>query len=123
VKTNASSPGNPIEAYISAFPEAIRARMHSLLETVRNAAPHAEEPIRYGIPTFRLGGNLVHFAAYKRHIGFYPSPSAIIAFRGELSEYAVSKGAVQFPHDKPLPLDLIRRMVLFRVKEAEQGMV
>ena len=86
-------------------------------DAIRDAAPDAEECIRYGIPTFRFHGNLVHFAAYRNHIGFYPTPSAIAAFRTELLRYKQAKGSVQFPLNEPIPVDLIRRIVRFRVKE------
>jgi uncharacterized protein YdhG (YjbR/CyaY superfamily) len=85
--------------------------------TIRAEAPEAEEIISYGIPTFKLNGNLVHFAAYKTHIGFYPAPSGIDTFRKELSTFKVTKGTVQFPIYQPLPTDLIAKIVKFRVKE------
>lgn len=84
---------------------------------VRKAAPEAEEAISYGIPTFKLHGNLVHFAAFKNHIGFFPAPSGIAAFKKELAAYKGAKGSVQFPLDQPLPLALITKIVKFRVKE------
>ena len=92
-------------------------RLTQMRRTLRKAAPQAMEKISYGVPTFALDGNLVHFAAFKNHIGFYPTPSAITAFRRELSSYKCSKGAVQFPLDQPLPLTLVSRMVKFRVNE------
>jgi len=88
-----------------------------LRAAIRAAAPDAEEKISYQMPTFALHGNLVHFAAHPHHIGFYPAPSGIAAFAEELAPYKSSKGAVQFPLDQPLPLDLIRRIVEFRVEE------
>ncbi len=84
---------------------------------VRRTAPDAEEVISYGMPTYKLNGNLVHFGAFKNHIGFYPIPSGIEAFEEELGPYRKSRGAVQFPLDKPLPLDLISRIVKFRAEE------
>jgi uncharacterized protein YdhG (YjbR/CyaY superfamily) len=84
---------------------------------IRNAAPGATETIKYGIPTFVLGENLVHFAAFTKHIGLYPTPSAIVAFRDQLSAYKSAKGSVQFPLDSPMPLELIEEIVRFRVKE------
>ena len=84
------------------------------------AAPAAQEAIRYGIPTFVLHGNLVHFGAFRTHIGFYPTPSAIAAFKDELAAYATAKGSVRFPLHQPLPLDLITRIVQFRVEEVQQ---
>jgi len=85
--------------------------------TIREAAPDAEETISYRMPTFTLKGNLVHFAAHKKHIGLYPTPSGIEKFENELSGYRSSKGAVQFPLDKPIPFDLMSEIVKFRVKE------
>ena len=86
-------------------------------QTIREAAPEAIETISYQMPTFKLNGNLVHFAAFKNHIGFYPTPSGIEQFKKELSPYKGSKGAVQFPLDKPAPFDLVKKIVIFRVKE------
>lgn len=87
-------------------------------ETVQKAAPEAVEDICYRMPTYKLNGNLVHFAGYKNHIGFYPTPSAIEKFKHDLTLYKTSKGAIQFPIDQPLPLELVRKIVLFRVKES-----
>ena len=86
-----------IDEYIAMFPPDVQATLRRLREVIKGAAPGAEEAIRYGMPTFRLNGNLVHFAAYKTHIGFYPTPSGIEAFQKELSKYEVSKGTVRFP--------------------------
>ena len=108
---------DPIDAYIASFPEHIQALLQALRAAIRAAAPDAEEKISYQMPTFALHGNLVHFAAHPHHIGFYPAPSGIAAFAEELAPYKSSKGAVQFPLDQPLPLDLIRRIVEFRVEE------
>jgi uncharacterized protein YdhG (YjbR/CyaY superfamily) len=91
-----------------------------LRTTIKSAAPGAEEKISYQMPTFALKGNLVHFAAHKKHIGFYPTPSGIQAFKEELSIYETSKGAIRFPIDKPLPLDLISKIVKFRVNENQK---
>ena len=91
--------------------------LEELRRTIRSAAPEAEETISYGIPTFALNGNLVHFAAFKRHIGFYPTPSAIDAFQSELSPYEVAKGTIRFPLDRPIPFDLVTKIVEYRVKE------
>jgi len=85
--------------------------------TIRRAAPEAEEAISYQIPTFKLNGNLVHFAAFKKHIGFYPTPTGIEAFKKELSPYEGAKGSVQFPIGKPIPYDLVKKIVIFRRKE------
>ncbi len=106
-----------IDEYIAGFPKDIHAKLQALRATIQQAAPEADEAISYQIPTFKLNGNLVHFAAFKNHIGFYPVPSGIEAFKQELSVYKTSKGAVQFPHDQPLPLKLVTRIVKFRVKE------
>ena len=106
-----------IDEYIAAFPEHIQALLQQVRATVHTAAPDAEEAISYGMPTFKLKGNLVHFAAFKKHIGFYPVPSGIEAFKQELAAYKGAKGSVQFPIDKPLPLDLISRIVTLRVAE------
>lgn len=109
-----------IDQYIAAFPSDIQEKLKEIRTTIQQAAPQAGEKISYRMPTFTLHGNLVHFAAHQNHIGFYPTPSAIEAFRDELSVYEKSKGAVRFPLDKPLPLDLIHRMVTFRVAENEE---
>jgi uncharacterized protein YdhG (YjbR/CyaY superfamily) len=106
-----------IDGYIAAFPPEMQALLEQVRTTIRNAAPEAEETISYEIPTFKLHGNLVHFAAFKTHIGFYPTPSGIEAFKTALSKYKGAKGSVQYPLDKPLPLDLIAEIVKFRVKE------
>jgi uncharacterized protein YdhG (YjbR/CyaY superfamily) len=106
-----------IDEYISMFPEDVRNILNKLRQTIKEAAPEAEETINYQIPTFILYGNLVHFAAFKNNIGFYPTPTGIEAFRKELSPYEMAKGSVQFPIDQPLPLPLIRSIVEYRVKE------
>jgi uncharacterized protein YdhG (YjbR/CyaY superfamily) len=106
-----------IDEYIASFPPDIQARLEAMRATIRAAAPDAEEKISYQMPTFFLKGNLVHFAAFKQHIGFYPAPRGIEAFKDQLSKYKGSKGAVQFPLDQPLPLDLVSRIVRFRVAE------
>jgi uncharacterized protein YdhG (YjbR/CyaY superfamily) len=108
-----------IDAFIAGFPLATQKLLKQMRSAIKKAAPKAEEKISYGMPTFALHGNLVHFAGYKSHIGFYPAPSGIVKFKNELSAYKTSKGAVQFPTDKPLPLALISRIVKFRVKENE----
>lgn len=110
-------PVTTIDDYIAGFPKDVQVILEELRATIRKAAPEAEETINYQIPTFTLNGNLVHFAAYKNHIGFYPTPSGIAAFKKELSAYEGAKGSVQFPIDKPLPLRLITKIVKFRVKE------
>jgi uncharacterized protein YdhG (YjbR/CyaY superfamily) len=106
-----------IDEYIAAFPDDVQQILQQIRQTIREAAPDAQEAISYQMPTFKLHGNLVHFAAYKKHIGFYPAPAGIEAFKDELAPYASSKGAVQFPLDQPMPYDLIRRIVTFRVAE------
>lgn len=106
-----------MDEYIDAFPEHVRTILNELRQTIKEVAPEAEETINYQIPTFTLHGNLVHFAAFQNHIGFYPTPSGMEAFKKELSVYKGAKGSVQFPMDEPLPLPLIRRIVAYRVKE------
>ncbi len=106
-----------INAYIADFPPEIRDRLEAMRRTIREAAPEAEEIISYQMPTFYLNGNLVHFAAFKNHIGFYPAPSGIEAFREELAVYKGAKGSVQFPFKEPLPLELVRRITAFRMEE------
>jgi len=113
----AISKATTIDEYIGGHPERIQAMLQQFRNAIRKAAPEAQEKIGYGIPTFTLAGNLVHFAAFKNHIGFYPAPSAIKAFEKELSKYDGAKGSIKFPVDKPLPLGLITKMVKFRVKE------
>ena len=106
-----------MDEYINAFPEDVRTILNELRQTIKDVAPEAEETINYQIPTFTLNGNLVHFAAFENHIGFYPTPSGMEAFKNELSGYKGAKGSVQFPINEPLPLPLIRRIVEYRVKE------
>jgi len=106
-----------IDEYISQFPDDIQKILEEMRQTIRESAPGAEEAISYRIPTFKLNGNLVHFAAFKSHIGFYPTSSGIDAFKTELSKYNTSRGAVQFPLDRPIPYALVRTIVKFRVKE------
>jgi len=108
---------NSIDEYIEQFPEEIQTILQKIRSVIKEAAPEATEKISYQMPTFFLKGNLVHFAAYKNHIGFYPAPRGIEKFKEELSQFKGAKGSVQFPMDKPLPLELIRRIVLFRVEE------
>jgi uncharacterized protein YdhG (YjbR/CyaY superfamily) len=109
-----------MDEYISQFPKNIRYILEDLRRLIKESAPEAEETINYGIPTFKLNGNLVHFAAFKNHIGFYPTPSAVVAFKKELAPFKQAKGSVQFPLDKPIPFDLVKKIVKFRVKENEQ---
>jgi uncharacterized protein YdhG (YjbR/CyaY superfamily) len=106
-----------IDAYIASASAELRPLLEAMRATIREAAPEATEKVSYQMPTFALHGNLVHFAAYDTHIGFYPTPSGISAFEAELAPYKHAKGSVQFPIDQPLPLDLVTRMVRFRVEE------
>jgi uncharacterized protein YdhG (YjbR/CyaY superfamily) len=116
MKTDKTSP-KTIDEYIASFPKDVQAILQKIRMTIRKAAPDAEETIKYQIPTFTLKGNLVHFGAYKNHIGFYPAPRALEEFKKELSAYEGSKGTVRFPFDKPIPYALITRIVKFRVKK------
>jgi len=106
-----------IDEYIATFPADVQKVLQEVRATIKAAAPGAEEKISYKMPTFTLKGNLVYFAAFKKHIGFYPIPSGIEEFKEELSVYEQGKGSVQFPLDQPMPLDLITRIVKFRVRE------
>jgi uncharacterized protein YdhG (YjbR/CyaY superfamily) len=110
-----------VDEYIAKFPKDVRDVLEELRRVIRASAPEAEEAISYGMPAFKLHGrSLVYFAAWKNHVGFYPSgPSAIEAFKKELSPFKQSKGTVQFPLDKPIPFDLVKKIVKFRVKENE----
>ena len=106
-----------VEEYFATLPPDTRSLLQEVRKTIRMAAPGAEELISYNIPAFKLGGMLVWYAAFKEHIGFYPRTSAIARFSKELAKYEGAKGSVQFPLDRPLPLDLIGKMVRFRVQE------
>ena len=106
-----------IDDYIAKYPEEIQKILKELREVIRETAPEASEKISYQMPTFYLNGNLVHFAVNKNHIGFYPAPSGIEAFEEALKPYKYSKGAIQFPFDRPIPYDLIRSIVKLRVAE------
>jgi uncharacterized protein YdhG (YjbR/CyaY superfamily) len=106
-----------IDEYIATFPKNVQVILEELRQTIRDSAPNATEAISYQIPTFKLNGNLVHFAAFKNHIGFYPTSSGITEFKKELSQYEVSKGTVRFPIGEPIPFDLIKKIVKYRVKE------
>jgi len=108
---------NGIDEHIAKFPKEVQVILEKVRATIQKAAPNAEETINYGIPTFTLEGNLVHFAGFKNHIGFYPTPSGIEKFKKELSIYEGAKGSVKFPLDKPIPYALIGRIVKFRVTE------
>ena len=115
--TKSKTTSNEIDKYIIGFPLDVQEILNKVRTTIRESAPDAEETINYGIPTFTLKGNLVHFAAFKNHIGFYPTPSGIEKFKKELSAYERAKGSVKFPLDKPIPYALISKIVKFRVKE------
>lgn len=106
-----------IDEYIAGFPKEVQELLEKVRKTIREAAPEAEEAIKYQIPTFVLNGNLVHFAAFKNHIGFYPAPRGIEAFKEELSAYKGAKGSVQFPFGEPIPYELIGRIVKLRVQD------
>jgi uncharacterized protein YdhG (YjbR/CyaY superfamily) len=116
MKTNQATP-QTIDEYIAGFPPDIRVILEKLRATIRKAAPGAEEAMKYRLPTFVLNGNLVHFGAFKQHIGFYATPTGNQQFQKELSAYESAKGSVQFPLDKPIPYGLVSKMVKFRVKE------
>lgn len=106
-----------IDEYIAEFPKDVQKILEQVRATIKKAAPTAEEKISYGIPTFTLNGNLVHFGGFKNHVGFYPTPTGTEAFEKELSVYKTGKGSIQFPLDKPMPLNLITKIVKFRVKK------
>jgi uncharacterized protein YdhG (YjbR/CyaY superfamily) len=116
MRTDQTAP-RTIDDYIAGFPQDVQEILEKIRVTIRQAAPDAEETIKYQMPTFTLKGNLVHFAAFKKHIGFYPTPTGIEEFNSELSAYKGGKGSVRFPLDKPIPFDLISRIVKARVKE------
>jgi uncharacterized protein YdhG (YjbR/CyaY superfamily) len=127
ISANPVSPGGidmrdkltTIDEYIASFAPEVQEKLQAVRAVIRRAAPDAEEAIRYGIPTFRLNGsNLVHFAAFKDHLSFFPTASGVGAFRQELSAYTLSKGTIQFPLDMPVPYDLVERIVRFRVEES-----
>ena len=106
-----------IDEYCKTFPKNIQTILQELRQAIKDAAPEAKEAISYQIPTFKLNGNLVHFAAFKNHIGFFPTSSGIEAFKDELSEYKLSKGTIRFLLDKPIPFDLVKKIVKYRVQE------
>ncbi len=110
-----------IDEYIAAFPPEIQSILSNIREIVRELAPEATEKISYQMPTYYLNGNLVHFAAFQKHIGFYPTPSGIEAFQEELSRYRGAKGSVQFPLNQPIPYDLIRKIVIYRLEESRNS--
>ena len=112
-----------IDEYIALFPDDVRQILTKIRTVIRECAPQATETINYAIPTFQLNGNLVHFAGFQKHIGFYPTPGGIEKFMDELAPYEKAKGSVQFPLDKPIPYDLIRRITEFRVQQNLQKKV
>lgn len=116
MKANQKVPGD-IDEYISGFPSETREVLTKIRTVIRASAPEVEETISYHMPTFKFHGILVHFAAYKTHIGFYPTPSGIERYKKELSGYELSKGTVRFEFDKPIPYDLIQKITAFRARE------
>ena len=112
-----SKPAPTIDQYIEDFPKGVQRKLHQMRRTIAKAAPEAREAISYRIPTFKLSGNLVHFAAFSDHIGFYPTSSGVENFKKDLVAYETSRGTIRFPMDEPLPLDLVARIVTFRVVE------
>lgn len=116
METNSTTPQD-IDDYIARFPQRIQEILQTIRATIREAAPEAEETISYQMPTFTLKGNLVHFAAFKNHIGFYPTPTGTEKFQEQLSVYKGGKGSIKFPLDQPMPLALISEIVKFRVEE------
>jgi uncharacterized protein YdhG (YjbR/CyaY superfamily) len=112
---------NDIDSYISGFPEQTRGMLEQLRATIKLAAPEASEVISYGMPAYKQNGILVYFAAYKNHIGFYPTASGIEAFKPELSSFQSSKGTIHFPLDKPLPLELVTKIVRYRISQRMQN--
>ncbi len=114
-------PCKDVEDYIQSFPEGVQVLLQQVRKTVKEAAPEAEEGISYGMPAYKTNGKpLVYFSAYKQHIGFYATPHGHEEFAAELSKYKQGKGSVQFPLDKPIPFDLIRRITKFRVYENDE---
>lgn len=109
-----------VESYIATFPKKTQELLEQMRQTIKKVAPTATEKIGYGIPTFVLDGNLVHYAGYKNHIGFYPGAAGIEQFKEELSIYKGAKGSVQFSLDKPLPLRLVSEITKFRIAQNEQ---
>lgn len=109
-----------VKAYMAEFPPDVQKILRKIRATIRKAAPGAQETIKYGIPTFVLNGNLVHYAAYKKHIGFYPAPLGIQSFKAEVARSESGKGTLRFPLDEPIPFELIARIVKFRVTENKE---
>lgn len=111
-----------IEAYFSSQSDPIRQRLHAIRDLAFELVPDATEAIKYRMPTIIWHGNLLHYAAYERHIGLYPLPGVLEALKDELKEYKTGKGSIQFPHDRPLPLELIRRIILLRLEERKRAL-
>jgi uncharacterized protein YdhG (YjbR/CyaY superfamily) len=108
---------NEVDIYISTFPVQTQERLEQMRKLIKETAPEAKEVISYGIPTCVLHGNLIHFGGFKNHLGFYPGPNAIVTFKDELVNFKQAKGSIQFPVSQPMPLDVIRKIVLLRVEE------
>lgn len=117
---NKRKPSKSIDEYIAAHPKDVQIRLETMRKAIRLSAPGAEETISYRMPAFRLNGILVYFAAFRNHIGFYPTASAVEAFKAELSAFETSKGTIRFRLDKPLPVALVKRIVKYRVKEVNE---
>jgi uncharacterized protein YdhG (YjbR/CyaY superfamily) len=109
-----------VDEYISTFPASTKKVLQEVRKTIRAAAPKTEDVISYNMPAVKLKGILVYYAAYEKHIGFYPTASGIETFKNQLNDYKFSKGAIQFPIDEPMPLDLITKIVKFRLKEVQE---
>ena len=114
---NSSNKSKTIDEYIRTSPDEVQDLLKQMRAEIKKAAPKAEESINYGMPTLLLNGNLVHFAAMKGHLGFYPAPSGIEAFKKELEKYDTSKGCIRFKYNQPIPFPLVKKIVKFRVKE------
>jgi uncharacterized protein YdhG (YjbR/CyaY superfamily) len=123
MKTSSKPAPKTIDEYIASFPSAVQTLLQQVRTTIREAAPEATETIKYAMPTFVLDGNLVYFAAFDKHIGFYATPTGQDAFKEKLSGYKTGKGSIQFPLDKPIPYELIEDMVRFRVKQNKEKAV
>jgi len=109
-----------VDEYFAAFPAETQAKLQVMRDTIKKAAPQAQEVISYNMPAIKLHSVLVYYAAYEKHIGFYPTASGIEAFKKDFEKYKSSKGAVQFPIDKPIPVSLVAKIVKFRVKDDEE---
>ena len=117
MRTSGAEPPGTVDEYIAGFPPEVQRLLQQIRSAIKAIVPDAEETIKYRMPTFVLHENLVHFAAFKKHVGFYPAPSGIAEFKEELSAYDGAKGSIKFPIDQPMPLDLIERIVRFRIRE------